>query len=196
MTKISIFFQKLWEIDDILDRRGEGGEEEVLVKWRDWLGPADWVRLATNPELRNFLRKNEANPGSCSLVRKSVGGPASNDDIGALQQAIYDTLCDVRRTPDGSIGRQSRVSVKVPFREAEFDRRFRDIPALRSRIPTCGNVEMMMTVEEMDIVFGGSTWSRRGYTTSTETFVSNKDYIHLSWGFKDRKQYNHDKCKR
>ena len=42
----------------------------------------------------------------------------------------------------------------------------------------------------------GENWASRCYKTSTETFVSFKDYIHVWWGFKERKQYQHNACKR
>lgn len=42
----------------------------------------------------------------------------------------------------------------------------------------------------------GENWSNRCYKTSTETFVSFKEFIHVWWGYKERKQYQHNNCKR
>ena len=38
----------------------------------------------------------------------------------ALQQAVFDSLGDARRTSDGALGVQARTTVKVPFSCASF----------------------------------------------------------------------------
>lgn len=53
----------------------------------------------------------------------------------------------------------------------------------------------IFTGEEMTSAIG-ENWSNRCYKTSTETFVSFKEFIHVWWGYKERKQYQHNNCKR
>ena len=192
----SYSFQKLWEVEDILKRKGSGDDEEVLVKWANWQGPPTWVALSYNTELKAFLTKNRGNPYSSTLVRTELGNPTAETetDLYALRQAIFDVLSEVRYTPEGSVGRQTRVSVKVPFRREEFQDTFGKI--MNNKTGATGNNECFLTLEDMNVVFGDDRWSRRQYTTSTETFISSKEFIHISWGYKERLNYNHTQCKR
>ena len=61
----------------------------------------------------------------------------------ALRQAIFDSLGDARRTPDGALGVQGRTTVKVPFSCASINTYFRslrnvDLP------PDNGNVDFYL----------------------------------------------------
>ena len=62
---------QLWEVEDVLDSRGEGEEQEVLVGWKNFGSKFDsWIELRSNPELRSFLERNQANRDSSSLARR------------------------------------------------------------------------------------------------------------------------------
>ena len=161
------------------------------MKWANWDGPNTWVNLTHNPELRD-LCQNKANPHSCTL-HDSKWQDESN--VMALRQAIFDSLDEVRYTGDVNMGRQSRVSVKIPFSKDEFDKKFRKQGNENIPDNDCGNVECYITGEELTKAIGEG-WNTRNYKTSTETFVSFKEYIHLSWGYKPRFQYDHSACQR
>ena len=185
---IKFIFQKLWEIEDILQMRYEGEEEEVLVKWRNWEGENSWVQLQHNPELRAYLNINKCNPHSSTLAQSR--NDLDQTDLSALKQAIFDALGDSRYTLDGQRGRQRRVSVKVPFRTEEFEA-FRNI----SNVNKHGNVDCYVTGNDLNAVLG-ENWSARYYKTSTKSFVGFKEFIHLNWGFKERTNYDHTSCLR
>ena len=85
---------QLFQVEDIIEKRGEGEDREVLVRWANWVEPPEWVRLSTQPELKRYLNQNEANPHSCSLVNQQLGeAPVvhENLEVQALRQAIF--LC-------------------------------------------------------------------------------------------------------
>lgn len=183
----------------MLEIRGEGEEERFLVKWKNWDGPASWIDTATNPEIVAFVRKNSANPHSCKLNKTLLNLHAHGQEfpleVLSLKQSIFDILGDGRRTPDGAIGHQSRVTVKVPFSKETFDCTFRNkgIPNIEN--DDSGNVDCHITVDDVSKVFG-EDWMVRGYKTSTETFVSKRELIHLWWGYKPRINYCHIECQR
>ena len=52
----------MWRIGDLLERRGSGDEQEVKVKWDNYLGEPEWILLANNPELKKYLLRNKTNP--------------------------------------------------------------------------------------------------------------------------------------
>ena len=58
----------------------------------------------------------------------------------------------VRYTPEGSVGRQTRVSIKVPFRKDEFERTFGRV--LRQKFSAIGNDQCHATLEELNQGFG------------------------------------------
>ncbi|XP_062619862.1 uncharacterized protein LOC134281406 [Saccostrea cucullata] len=187
--------EKLWEVEDILERK----EQEVLVKWKDWEGPSTWVSLDENQELQQFIERNKGNPLSCQLHSRNLDANKVEcmdlpDDVMALRQAIFDSLGDARRTPDGALGVQARTTVKVPFSSTSFSTYFRSLKDLDLPADN-GNVDFYLTGEEMTCAIG-ENWSSRCYKTSTETFVSFREYVHVWWGFKERKQYEHNTCKR
>ena len=144
LTIINNLSQKLWEIEDIIEKK----EKEVLVKWKDWEGPSTWIRLDENQELQQFIERNAGNPLSCQLHNRNLDSNKVNcrdlpEDIMALRQAIFDSLGDARRTPDGALGVQARTTVKVPFSCASFNNYFRslrnvDLP------PDNGNVDFYL----------------------------------------------------
>ena len=107
--------------------RGDREDREVEVKWGKWDDPTSWVRLADNPELSAFLMENAANPDSSILARLKLGVSANDSpsEIMAIRQAIHDLLGDGRHTSEGHLGRQTRVSIKMPFSAQTFDDHFR-----------------------------------------------------------------------
>lgn len=185
--------QKLWDIDDVVEVKGGGDDAEALVKWKDWRGDNTWVRLKDNPELKRFLERNAGNPESSTYARRN-NESTDETDLAALRQAIFDSLSDIRFTPDGSMGRQSRMTVKVPFRSKEFKKSFRHV--LKEQIPE-GNVETLISLNDLVQVFAGNKrWTSRCYNTSTETYISPHEYISLVWGYKERLDFSHDECNR
>lgn len=127
----------------------------MLVIWKDWEGPSTWVSLDGNQELQQFIERNKGNPLSCHLHRRNLDSNKIDcrnnpDDIMALRQAIFDSLGDARRTPDGALGIQSRTTVKVPFSCASFNKYFR---SLMDTLPTDnGNVDFYLTGNELSEV--------------------------------------------
>ena len=184
-----LFLQKLWEINDVIQARGEGEEEEVLVRWADWDGPPSWVKLSFNPELRNYLQKNVSNPESCTLNRDLRG---DDSDLQSLRQSLFDCLGDARRTPDGAVGMQRRVAIKLPFRRSAFQDTFGKLEKITD---TSSNISTQITLEELRLAIGEG-FDRRGYKTSTETFISGRELLHVSWGYKGRVNYDHHECAR
>jgi len=64
---------QLWEVEDVLDSRGEGEKQEVLVQWKNFGSELDsWIELRSNPKLRSFLERNQASPDSSNLARRQV----------------------------------------------------------------------------------------------------------------------------
>lgn len=116
-------------------------------------------------------------------------------EVLSLKQSVFDILGDGRRTPDGAIGHQSRVTVKVPFSKETFDCTFRNkgIPNIEN--DDSGNIDCHILVDDVSKVLG-EDWMVRGYKTSTETFVSKRELIHLWWGYKPRINYCHSECQR
>lgn len=120
----------------------------MLVKWKDWEGPSTWVSLDGNQELKQFIERNKGNPLSCHLHRRNLDSNKidcrnNTDDIMALRQAIFDSLGDARRTPDGALGIQSRTT----FSCASFNKNFR---SLKDTLPTDnGNVDFYLTGNEL-----------------------------------------------
>lgn len=188
MTSNTIL-QKLWEIEDVLESRGEGEDREVLVRWANWKGPPSWVKLSYNPELRAFLDKNATNPDSCSLNQCMVG---DDGDVQALKQALFDSLGDARRTPDGALGLQRRVAIKLPFRTKAFRQSSGKLEKMEA---TTSNINAHITLDELRLAIGEG-FDRRGYKTSTETFISARELLHVSWGFKSRINFEHTECTR
>ena len=180
----------------MVERRGDGEEEEVKVKWANWDGPESWVRLSANPELATFLTQNEANPDSTTLARLTLGDCDVNlpDELMALRQLIHDSLGEGRHTSEGNLGRQTRVSVKTPLSCALFDAHFRSLDL--AGIPQGqGNVSCYVTGDDLTKVLGPG-WSSRAYSTSTVTYVNFHELIHLQWGYKARFTYSHENCHR
>jgi len=96
-------------VEDVLDSRGEGEEQEVLVRWKNFGSEFDsWIELRSSPELRSFLERNQANPDSSSLARRQV----------SIRQAVFDELGAQHATPNADRGRARRAYVKLPFPKA------------------------------------------------------------------------------
>ena len=113
---------KLWEVEDVLDSRGEAEQQEVLVRWKNFSSEFDcWLHLRSNPELKSFLQRNQANRDSSSLARRFV--PAYNPDDEfrlSVRQAVFDELGRTRATPNADRGRVARSYVKLPFPKGLF----------------------------------------------------------------------------
>ena len=184
-------------MEDILSERGEGEDREVEVKWENWDGPTSWVRLADNPELSAFLTQNQANPDSSTLAKLKLGVSPSDppSEIMAIRQAIHDSLGDGRHTSEGHLGRQTRISIKMPFSTKAFDDHFRsnNLPGVAST--GHGNVSCYVTGDDLTKVLGLG-WSSRAYNTNTVTYVNFKELIQVQWGYKARFTISHSACKR
>ena len=129
---------------------------EVEVKWQNLDCANSWVTLDQNPELVAYLTVNMANPESCSLFEQQT----DCSDLAALRQMVYDPLENIRRTSDGSMDRQTRVTVKLPFRTEAF----RD-----AGISTgSGNVDCYLTQAQVTAAIGEG-WQTRGYKISTSS---------------------------
>lgn len=179
-----------------MEERGEGEEAEVKVKWAKWDGPESWVRLSFNPELASFLTQNRANPDSSTLAHRTLGESPVQlpSELLALRQSIFDSLGDGRHTSEGNLGRQARVTIKVPLTTAVFDAHFRSVDLLG--IPSGhGNVSCHVRGDDLTQVLG-SGWASRAYTTSTVVYINFKELIHLQWGYKARSTFDHTSCAR
>ena len=106
--------EHLWEIEDVLESRGQGDEQDVLVRWKNYSSEFDlWVDLRSNPELKAFLERNEANPDSSSMARRLVPAYHPNDEYRlSIRQAVFDELGSLRATPNADRGRARRIYVK------------------------------------------------------------------------------------
>ena len=164
-------------MEKILQRR----DGEVLVKWLDWNGPAEWVRLADNPELQSFLTHSRATPDNSE--------PIVPYEVQALRQAVFEHLAGARYTGDGNMGRQTRISVKVPFPESVFDATF-GLIGLRG-IPVTAYVSIQDVTKAI-----GQKWSSRSHPTSTETYVSPNERIHIRYQVPHLVQHSHALCPR
>ena len=177
--------------------KGEGADKEVHVIWENWDGEPTWVKVDDNPELKKFLDKNEANPYSCTLARNTLTSkpqPHMNQEVMALRQAIFDSL-NARWTGDGQLGRQMRVCATVPFSKEVFDSCFltqniQDVP-----LNDASNVTAYITAAQLTSAIGPD-WGRRGFKTSTVTYVNFNHKIHLTWGYKKRINFLHKECPR
>ena len=92
---------KLWEVENVLDSHGEGEQQEVLVKWKNFISKFDcW------PELKSFIQQNQANPDSTSLARCLVPVYNPDDEFTlSIRQAVIDELGHTRATPHTECGR-------------------------------------------------------------------------------------------
>ena len=84
--------KKLWSVKDVLDSRGEGEQEEVLVVWEGY-DESSWVLLRDNPELESCLHHTQGNP-FCSTLTTEKLPPYKPElaEIMALRGAIFDKL--------------------------------------------------------------------------------------------------------
>lgn len=121
------------------------------------------------------------NPNSCKLLNL----PKSHNEVEILspKQAIFDSLAAVRYTPEGSVGHQARITVTVTVSAETFCATFR--AKIHKISKDNGNVDCNLTVDEVSLVLGNN-WMKRGYKTSTETYVSEREYVHIWWGYKAR----------
>ena len=60
---------KLWEVEDVLQGRGEGELKELLVKWKGY-EEMTWVSWAANPGLASYLIHSQASPFASPSQRK------------------------------------------------------------------------------------------------------------------------------
>lgn len=113
---------QLWEVEDVLERRGERDAQEVLIRWKDYSSEFDsWIDLRSNSELKSFVERNQANPDSSSLARWLVPTYDPNDEHRlSIRQAVFDELGTQRATPNADRGRARRAYVKLPFPKAAF----------------------------------------------------------------------------
>ena len=110
-------------------------------------------------------------------------------EVTALRQAIYDSLGGARFTGDGNMGKQSRVSVKVPYPKHAFDATFGKIGLSDMPLST------YVTHEAVDKAIGHG-WSSRCHPTSTITFASPREKVHVRYHAPGMIHYSHDNCPR
>ena len=91
--------------------------------------------------------------------------------------------------PYGNMGKQSRVSVKVPFLKHVFDASFGKIGLLDMPLST------YVTHEAVNKAICHE-WSSRCHPTSTVTFPSPRHKIHVRYHASDMIHYSHDNCPR
>ena len=190
--------QKLDEVADVVAERGEGHMREVQVRWANWDGPLEWVKLISNPELETWLDANGANPYSCTLARSSItmeslGHP--NLEVQNLRMAIFDSLGGGRATPGGQIGRETRSSVNVPMTKETFDSVFRSLGLPAIPLRSTGNVNCYISHADVTKALGPG-WDYRAFETSTQICVSHTVPIHLTWGYPLRHNFCHKNCLR
>lgn len=106
---------KLWEVDDVLDSRGEGEQQEVLITWKNFSSEMDcWLDLWSNPELKSFLQWNQVNPDSTSLARRLVPAYSPDDEFRpSVHQAVFDELGCTCTTLHADRRRVARSNVKL-----------------------------------------------------------------------------------
>ena len=191
----------LWEVEDVLDSRGEGNGQEVQVRWKNYSSEFDsWIDLRSNPELKSFLERNQANPDSCSLARRLVPTYDPDEEFRlSIRQAIFDELGAQRAAPNADRGRARRVYVKVPFPKAAFlscfgEEKF-NFPIREADGTGCQNVKLQATRGELDAVLG-SGWGSRSFSTSTVCEVDPTHTVCIKWSYKARINFDHSECPR
>ena len=193
--------KKLWNVKDVLDSRGEGEQEEVLVVWEGY-DESSWVLLRDNPELESYLYHTQGNP-FCSTLTTEKLPPYKPElaEIMALRGAIFDKL-NSRATVAGDIGISS-PTVEIPFSlgslqrflgKGNFEGRAFDLSG-RYR------VSLRCLRHELDLCFEESgskelLWYERNFTTTTSCVVDPGSPIHINWSYQVRKQYVHTSCLR
>lgn len=81
---------QLWEVEDVLERRGERDAQEVLIRWKDYSSEFDsWIDLQSNSELKSFVERNQANPDSSSLARRLVPTMTLMTSTGSAFAKLY-----------------------------------------------------------------------------------------------------------
>ena len=192
---------KLWEVDDVLESRGEGEYQELLVRWKNFSSEFDcWLDLRSNPELKSFLQRNQANPDSASLARRLV--PAYNPDDEfrlSVRQAVFDEFGCTRATPNADRGRVARSYVKLPFPKRAFLNCFGDGKFDLATRGTEGtgrqNVKFQATRGELDAVFRVG-WGTRSFDTTTVCKVDPNKHIGVKWFYQSRVNFDHSACPR
>ena len=192
---------QLWEVEDVLDSRGAGEAQEVLVRWKNFSSEFDsWISLLSNPELKSFLERNQANPDSSTLTRRLVPTYDPNDEYRlSVRQAVFDELGGLRATPNADRGRARRSYVKLPFPKEAFLSCFGGGKfnfAIR-QIDGSGreNVKLQATRGELDPVLGVG-WGSRSMNTSTVCEVDPTHPVGVKWYYKSRFDFDHSACPR
>ena len=192
---------KLWEVEDVLDSRGEAEQQEVLVRWKNFSSEFDcWLHLRSNPELKSFLQRNQANPDSSSLARHFVPAYNLDDEFRlSVRQAVFDELGRTRATPNADRGRVARSYVKLPFFKRAFLSCFGDGKFDFATRGTDGtgrqNVKFQATRAELDPVFGVG-WGTRSFDTTTVCEVDPSKHIGVKWYYQSRVNFDHSACPR
>ena len=98
--------------------------------------------------------------------------------IMALRQAIFDSFGYARRTPNGAMGHQSRVTVMVPLSTVSFQERFVN---LLDDIPLDSNVDIYLFGDDITKAIGENLHrelirhQQRHLYLSRNTFMSHGD---------------------
>lgn len=185
----------------MLSERGDGEAKEVQVTWEGWNGPPEWGRLADNPQLALYLTRNRANPHTSTLEWTNINVPPSphrslHHEVLAVRQALFDALGGDRATREGTLGRQTRIAESLPFSKAAFDAHFQTLGHPGIPHGEHGNVSCQITCEELGVAFGLGWASRSFENTSTVAYINFREFCHLTWGYRERLQYNAFHCPR
>lgn len=191
--------EQLYAIEDILEKRNGANGEEVLVKWENWDGGPEWIKLSRNVTLKKYLDINKANPYSCTLTHKIIQAVAPihlNTHVQGIRQAIYDSLGACMATPDGQIGCVTKTSISLPFPKETFDSVFRSCRLSEIPPEQNANVKCMVTHTFLTETLGPAWDVRESANSSTEMRVNASRPLLLEWGYISRSRWNHSKCPR
>lgn len=192
---------QLWEVEDVLYSRGTEETQEVLVRWKNFSSEFDsWIDLRSNPELKSFLERNQANPDSSSLARSLIPTYEPNDEHRlSVRQAVFDELGGQRATPNADRGRARRSYVKLPFPKEAFLSCFGggkfNFAIRQSDGSGRQNVKLQATRGELDPVLGVG-WGSRSLGTSTVCEVDPTHPVGVKWFYKSRFDFDHSACPR
>lgn len=204
--KVKKLASDLYSVLDVLDVRiNQDSKEELLVIWaKPHKGESahQWILSEHNPELKQFLNANNANPFSTTLAKtqyyESAKKQPVNKDVLALRQSIFDSL-SYRYTGEGQKP-SCRINISIPFDQDSFVSTFGNhcsgLGQGSAIVGGLNNVTFKITGQELTKCIGAG-WSSRTFSrSSTVTYVNFKDYINVSWGFKTRLNYDHKTCPR
>ena len=192
---------KLWEVEDVLQSRGEGAQKELLVKWKGY-EEMTWVSWAANPGLASYLIHSQASPFASTLTKENLlSYEPECEEIMALRGAIFDKLF-YRTTAAGDVG-VSPAIVEIPFSRSSLQEFLGKGVFYGRNIDFSGRFPISFRCErwELDACFasteiGSTTWYERTFDTTTSCVVDPNSPLSISWGYRVREQHIHSLCPR